>query len=180
MSTCLTTINFTRTHTTQRRTHTVLRVSRVTEPGKLNGLLTQVGWRHSYHRQQWQDAKTRRQHARTRWQRVRACKTHTHTHAQTHTSLRWQKTHCMLPTVQYTYINKALHTHSSHHIIYYHIWVCFHVYILKNTWTHTVAKKVKINRASGNYCHQQQPHKHINAHTHMHAHTLRLKTFVFI
>lgn len=29
----------------------------MTEPGKLTGLLTQVGWRHSYHRQQWQDAK---------------------------------------------------------------------------------------------------------------------------
>lgn len=48
------------THTTLRRTHTVLRVSRVTEPGKLTGLLTQVGWGHSYHREQWQDAKTRR------------------------------------------------------------------------------------------------------------------------
>lgn len=54
------------THMTQRRTHTVLRVSGLSEPGKLTGLLTQVGWRHSYHRQQWQDAKTRRQHARRR------------------------------------------------------------------------------------------------------------------
>lgn len=36
----------------QRRTHTILRVTGVTEPGKLTGLLTQVGRRHPYHRQE--------------------------------------------------------------------------------------------------------------------------------
>lgn len=45
-------VNTPQTNMTRRRTHTVLRVTGVTEPGKLTGLLTQVGWRHSYHRQE--------------------------------------------------------------------------------------------------------------------------------
>lgn len=45
-------VNTPQRNTTRRRTHTILRVTGVTEPGKLTGLLTQVGRRYSCHRQE--------------------------------------------------------------------------------------------------------------------------------
>lgn len=153
INTCLiTTKHVSRTHTTPRRTHTVLRVSRVTEPGKLTGLLTQVGRRHSCHRQRrWQDAKTRRPHARTRWQRVRACGTHTFSMPLTHTHTCAGDTHHMIHT------NKEL-THHSYHIIYHHIWVCRLL-----THAHSLMLLLKTVKsiqwmASTTLCLQKQPH----------------------
>lgn len=87
-------VNTTQTNTSQRRTHTILRVTGVTEPGKLTGLLTQVGRRHSYHRRevvgrQKQDDGMQEQDGRE----VRAC---------TYVFATWDAREHMIHTILYT------------------------------------------------------------------------------